>query len=99
MSREFVVTPAAEFDLTNAYRWYEAKRPGLGIDFISCVEDEFERVRRRPESWPLTYKNVRQTLVRRFPYVVCFTCDESAVRIVAVFHGHRDPEVWQSRVT
>jgi plasmid stabilization system protein ParE len=99
MSREFIITPAAEQDLNAAYLWYESKRAGLGKEFISCVDEQFLRIRNSPESLATTYKEVRQALIRRFPYVVCYTCDRDVVRVIAVFHGHRDPTAWQSRVT
>jgi toxin ParE1/3/4 len=98
MARKFVVTPAAEDDLAHAFAWYESIHAGLGAEFLECVGEIFTRIRRDPDTWPQTYKSIRQVLVRRFPYVVCFTCDDDAIRILAVFHGHRDPEVWQSRV-
>jgi plasmid stabilization system protein ParE len=43
------------------------------------------------------YRQVRQTLVKRFPYVVCYVFEEGLVDVVAVLHGHRDPTDWQSR--
>ena len=45
----------------------------------------------------VTYRTVRQTLVRRFPYVVCYTFEAEEVCVIAVFHGHRDPSDWRSR--
>ena len=98
MTYRLVLQPEAEADLNEAYRWYEAQRPGLGAEFIDSVEAVFERIRRTPESRAVVYRDVRQTLVRRFPYVVCYVFQENQADVVAVFHGHRDPTVWKSRV-
>jgi len=88
----------AEADLAEAYLWYENQRTGLGREFIECVETVFARIQNTPELYAATYKNVRQVLVRRFPYVVCYVFEENRVDVVAVFHAHRDSSIWQSRV-
>ncbi|MEW6745699.1 MAG: hypothetical protein AB1486_23360 [Planctomycetota bacterium] len=36
-----VVRPAAAADLDEAFLWYEARRPGLGGEFLSAVEQVF----------------------------------------------------------
>ena len=97
MAFPLIIEPEAEDDLANAYDWYEEQRPGLGIDFLNCIEDVFRRLRVTPEMHAVVHNNVRQTLVKRFPYVVCYTVDEECVYVVAVFHGQRDPNAWKSR--
>lgn len=52
--------------------------------------------RENPEAC-MKYKNVRRALTRRFPYQVFFIVSDSQVIIIAVFHGMRNPFVWQSR--
>ncbi len=98
MTYRFVIQPEAEADLDEAYRWYERQRPGLGREFIERVEAVFDRICVTPELHGIVYKQVRQTLVRQFPYVVCYVLEEELVDVVAVFHGHRDPTDWHSRV-
>jgi hypothetical protein len=38
MSKQAVFTPEADQDVAEAYNWYEAREPGLGEDFLRCVE-------------------------------------------------------------
>ena len=97
MAFPLIISPEAEGDLAQAYRWYEDRRSGLGREILECVEEAFDRVRRTPEAHAVTYRTVRQTLVRRFPYVVCYTFEADEVCVIAVFHGHRDPSDWRSR--
>ena len=99
MTHRLIVQPEAEADLDQAYHWYEAQCLGLGSEFLECVEDVYARIRRSPELHALVYKQVRQTLVRRFPYVVCYVFEDNVVDVIAVFHGHRDPTVWKERVS
>jgi plasmid stabilization system protein ParE len=98
MTYPITIQPEAELDLTAAFRWYEGQRPGLGREFLQCVEHVFQRICETPELHAVTYNEVRQTLVRRFPYVVCYVLEADCVDVVAVFHGRRDPNTWQSRV-
>ncbi len=49
MTYRLVLQPEAEADLSEAYRWYEDQRPGLGGEFIESVEAVFERIRQTPE--------------------------------------------------
>jgi plasmid stabilization system protein ParE len=38
MPAELIIAPEAEQDLAEAYGWYEARRIGLGEEFVSSVE-------------------------------------------------------------
>lgn len=44
------------------------------------------------------YRDVRQKLIQRFPYVVAFLVEQETVSVVAVFHGSRDPGAWRMRL-
>jgi toxin ParE1/3/4 len=92
-----IVAPEAEADLKQASQWYELQREGLGKDFLNHVEKIFDRISFSPEIHAITYRNVRQTLVRKFPYVVCYIFEQDRIDVIAVFHGHRDPTSWQLR--
>lgn len=89
---------AAESELRDAYDWYEERETGLGADFMRCVDGCVQLVRRHPEIFPVVYKNVRQGVLRRFPYSLLYFLDGDAIIIVSVFHASRDPEIWKGRV-
>jgi hypothetical protein len=44
--------------------------------------------------YPTVHQDVRQGVVRRFPYCVMYLVAEDAAIVVAVFHATRDPKVW-----
>jgi plasmid stabilization system protein ParE len=98
MTYRLVIQPEAEADLDEAYLWYEHQQGGLGRDFLECVEAVFDRIVATPEMHAVAYRSVRLALLRRFPYVVCYVLEENTVDVIAVYHGHRDPTIWQSRV-
>lgn len=98
MSCDLIVTPEAEADVAQAVEWYQKQRDGLGSVFLRCLDMVFERIKHSPEVHAISYRNVRQTLVRKFPYVVCYVHHKEKVTVVAVFHASRDPTGWQHRI-
>jgi len=38
MAADLILAPEAEFDLAEAYAWYEQRRVGLGEEFLSSVD-------------------------------------------------------------
>jgi plasmid stabilization system protein ParE len=98
MGTDLVFAPEAERDITEAYVWYEARRTGLGEEFLSSLDASAERIRRQPLIYPLVYETYRRALMRRFPYAIFFECAETTVTVYAVFHTSRDPEKWRQRL-
>jgi toxin ParE1/3/4 len=98
MDYPLIVAPEAEAELARARDWYEEQRPGLGREFLLSVVEAFERIQQNPRTFAHSYKHVRQMLIKRFPYVVCYTFDESSINVLAVLHGHRDPNEWKRRL-
>jgi hypothetical protein len=41
--------PAAEFELQEAYNWYEGREPGLGSEFMRCIDSCLQLIHRHPE--------------------------------------------------
>lgn len=97
MRRTILIRPEAERDIEDNFKWYENQRGGLGQDFLLCIEEGLAKIQRNPEMYALVYKNVRQVLVRRFPYRILYFFDEGLIVVVAICHAHRDPHSWQSR--
>jgi hypothetical protein len=58
----------ARNELDDAYSWYESQQLGLGDDFLEQVEKTLTRIFQVPESYPAVYRDVRRSIVRRFPY-------------------------------
>ena len=98
MSRPVVLRPEAKSDFDDAFDWYERQRPGLGNDFVVCVEETFTRFAKTPELHARVLGGVRRAAVHRFPYSVYYAAEADQIVVIAVFHGRRDPKVWQSRI-
>lgn len=46
-----VVRPAAAADVDEAFLWYDARRPGLGEEFLAAVGEALQRVRESPRAY------------------------------------------------
>jgi hypothetical protein len=84
-------------DVREAYLRHEKQSPGLGIDFVNCVEQTLESIGRNPHLYPAACDTYRRTLVCRFPFATFFEHDLLSGRsiVYAVFHCAHDPEKWR----
>ena len=98
MAANLALAPEAEFDIAEAYLWYESRRVGLGEEFLSSVDACIEGIRRNPEMYAVIYDAYRRALIRRFPYAVFYEYDSETVTIYAIFHTSRDPKKWTQRL-
>jgi plasmid stabilization system protein ParE len=92
-----IFRPAAAADVEDAWRWYEARRDGLGEEFLGVVQATLAQIEGYPESAPVVYRDIRRQLLRRFPYGLFYRLLEGQVVIVACFHAKRDPRIWRTR--
>ena len=97
MSLPVVLRSEAQVEFDEAFDWYEAKRPGLGVAFATQVLQVFGRVAANPQVCPVVFADVRKAVVLRFPYCVYYRAEATRVRVLAVFHNRRDPAIWQGR--
>ncbi len=98
MTRLASFHPEAQDELIEAAIWYDDRRDGLGDDFVDAVSAQVDSICRMPELFPIVHEDVRQAILRRFPYVVYFRLVGERVLIVSVFHASRDPESLRSRL-
>lgn len=91
MSAFSVALPEAEEESTATYNWYEAREPGLGEEFLECVDAAVQRIRRNPLSQKIEFDAFRRILVRRFPYAVYYEHVDDLVIIFAVLHCGMNP--------
>lgn len=98
MISRVIFRPAAELELRDAYDWYESREPGLGAEFMRCVDGCVQMIRRHPEVFSTAHQNVRQGVLRRFPYSVLYCVEGDNVFVISVFHSSRNPMVWKRRV-
>jgi hypothetical protein len=84
-------------EINNAHDWYEQRRLGLGSEFLDEVERVLTDITANPARYGFVGADVRAGLLTRFPYAVYYPVLADRIRVLAVYHGSRDPSGWQSR--
>jgi plasmid stabilization system protein ParE len=97
MNYVLVFRPEVRDELDDAYNYYESQKIGLGDEFLDCVDDTLDRICQMPESYPVVDRDIRRSLVKRFPYAVYYRIVSSRIIAIAIFHGYRDPTRLETR--
>jgi len=98
MTLRVVFRRAAKNELEEAAVWYDEKRTGLGEEFILEIEEAIANAANSPQRYPVILDDVRRTVTRRFPFSVYFRIRSDVLVVLAVFHGRRNPAIWQRRI-
>jgi plasmid stabilization system protein ParE len=97
MAWRIVVRPQSELDIQAAAVWYEDQQSRLGVRFLDELDLVFQRIAENPLQFPRLEYEVHRALLHRFPYGVYFLAVAEEIRVLAVLHRHRQPEMWKSR--
>ena len=98
MAAKLIMAPEAEQDLAEAFAWYEKQRPGLGEEFLGCVDACIQALCRTPLMHQIVHENYRRALVRRFPFAGFYECEGEKVIVYSVLHTSQDPKKWRERL-
>jgi toxin ParE1/3/4 len=98
-----IVLPEAELEASEAAVWYEDQAEGLGGDFLTEVRIAFKRIGQAPQAAAVleSYSGpfeVRRYRLKRFPYLVIYSCRPAEAIVVAVSHVRRDSLYWLERL-
>lgn len=93
-----IIGPASD-EVTEAVRWYETRRPGLGSELYDAVTATIEGIERQPKIGTAVYRDpqTRRVLVMRFPYQIVYRLDQNEIVVVAIAHLKRRPRYWKHR--
>ncbi len=97
MIRSIRFLAQATAELAEAAEWYEARRAGLGIDFVAEVDTALAGISEHPEASPRwrADRPYRRHVLQRFPYVVFFRLlGDNSIEVTAVAHARRRPGYW-----
>jgi len=93
----FSFHPEAEAEFNESIEYYEEIEPGLGYDFAVEIYSTIQRSAEFPKAWAVLDGEIRRSLVRRFPYGVLYTEEQTGIYVVAVMNLHRNPGFWKHR--
>ena len=99
MTRPIRSSEPASDEFSEAVRWYEARRPGLGGEFFDEVGALLTLIEANPEIGMTISADgqTRRALVGRFPYQVVYRLKPTEIVIVAIAHLKRRPGFWRNR--
>ena len=99
MTRRIRTSEPASDEFSEAVRWYEARRSGLGSEFFDAVAATLSLIETNPEIGTTisTDGQTRRALVARFPYQVVYRLRPTETVIAAIAHLKRRPGYWKDR--
>jgi toxin ParE1/3/4 len=97
MTLRIVFRRAAKNEFEDAAVWYDEQRLGLGEEFIIEIEQALANAAAAPQRYPVVFGDIRRAVARRFPFSMYFRVRSDALIVLAVFHGRRNPVIWQRR--
>jgi plasmid stabilization system protein ParE len=93
----FTFDPLAKREYEDAFDYYEVQEEGLGEKFRREVWAAISILERFPEIGKEVRPGIRKILLRRFPYKLIYSWTDDGVYIIAVAHGHCEPDYWLGR--
>ncbi|MES2440932.1 MAG: type II toxin-antitoxin system RelE/ParE family toxin [Verrucomicrobiota bacterium] len=91
--------PAIAGELEEIRDYYEGQSAGLGRDFVDQFEQHILAISSMPTRWMIVRRDIRRTLMKRFPYVIHFRMidDGAGIRVTVIKHERRHPAFGLSR--
>ena len=86
-------------DLVQAVDWYNDIQIGLGSRFFNQIKTQTSKLTTLALFFAVKYDDIRCMPIEKFPYLVHYRVNEqtSTVKVEALFHTSRDPEIWYER--
>ena len=100
MKARKLISTYAKTDLSDTSKYYEKQQKGLGKRFLNEMREAFDTISKMPEGFQIRYDDYRIYFTNIFPYGIHYQyiADRNEVRIKAVFHTARNPQIWEQRV-
>ncbi len=96
------ISEEADSEMTDAARWYELHRAGLGLEFLAAIDTAVARIEENPRigTQPpgVDDEDVRRVFVKRFPYHLVNIDLPDYLQVLAVAHDRRRPAYWIDRL-
>ena len=99
MKAKKTISTFAKADLSEASKWYEMQKKGLGKRFLMEMKKSFEMICNNPTGFQIYYDDNRVFFIRVFPYSIHYQyiAEKNEVQIKAIFHTSRNPAIWEER--
>ena len=100
MSFRVIHDTEATFEFREAVAWYEGQADGLGVRFVLAVDAVIAAIASQPLRFSKDGQKARKARVLGWPYSVYFVINEthSEIKVIAVWHGARNPAALRRRL-
>ena len=88
----------ASRELSEAFDYYHALQPSLGLKFLAEVENAIQRMKAFPNGWRILSRKTRRCRTKSFPYGLIYEIRRDHLLVIAVMHLQRHPEAWRKNV-
>ncbi|WP_448266751.1 type II toxin-antitoxin system RelE/ParE family toxin [Nostoc sp. DSM 114159] len=96
--KPIVIHTKAREELDNSVGYYEKQKAGLGLDFLSEVEQSISKIQQNSNiGAPYKIVGLRRYVIQHFPYLIFYAEFEEFIWIVAIAHSKRRPDYWRRR--
>ena len=95
--KEAIFHPEARAEMSESFDFYEARLNGLGLRFLSAVEQAVERISTHPKVGAPLRGEFRKRIIPGFPYNIIYRVWEDHIYLIAVAHQSRRPGYWRER--
>ena len=92
------IHPSALSDLKAALGWYLARNETAAAKFVEEIDRGVGLVVESPARWPKGENGTRKFILSRFPFAIVYREKRTTVQILAIAHGHRNPEYWKAPI-
>jgi plasmid stabilization system protein ParE len=88
----------AEIDFDKSYEYYSTISLKVADNFYKQINSSFRKIAGSPFSCQQVYLEIRQFVLKKYPFIIYFRIQETVIQIIAIFHTSRSPFIWQERV-
>lgn len=92
------ISDDAEIDFDKSYKYYSADSLEIADTFFKQINFSLENIQQTPYSFSKIHKNIRKYIVKKFPFVIYFQVIDTLIKVIAIFHTSRNPEIWNDRI-
>lgn len=94
----FRIVEDADAEMHKTARYYDDNKEGLGDVFLNELERLLHSIFDAPKLGVLISENIYRRVMKRFPFNILYTTDDSEILIVAIMHHRRLPGYWEGRI-
>jgi len=91
------ISDNAEIDFNKSYQYYFEDSLKVADAFFRRIDSSLGRIKHNPFSFPTAHKNIRKYVIKKFPFVIYYQVEDSIIKVIAIFHTSRNPEIWNER--